>query len=194
VTAGADAARTVDGLTVPPVGRWLFEAGNSEITFSVKHLVISKVRGSFKQFSGEIVVAQDFWSSTATASIRSDSIDTGLAARDKDLRGDDFLDAENHPTLDFRSAGLSAAGDGWILTGDLTIAGQTRPVRLAVEFAGVATDPWGNVKAVFSATTKLNREEFGLTYNKVIEGGGVLIGSDITIEIEIQAKRGQEQA
>jgi len=193
VTAGADAARTVDGLTVPPVGRWLFEAGNSEITFSVKHLVISKVRGSFKQFSGEILVAEEFWASSASASIRSDSVDTGLAARDKDLRGPDFLDAESHPTLEFRSTGLSASGDGWTLTGDLTVAGQTRPVWLAVEFAGVATDPWGNVKAVFSATTKLNREEFGLTYNKVIEGGGVLIGSDITIEIEIQAKRGQER-
>jgi len=192
VTAGAGAARKVDGLTVPPVGRWLFEAGNSEITFSVKHLVISKVRGSFTRFTGEIVVEEDFWASTATASIRSDSIDTGLAARDRDLRGHDFLDAERHPSLEFRSTGLAAAGDGWTLTGELTIAGQTRAVGLAVEFAGVATDPWGHVKAVFSATTRLNREEFGLTYNKVIEGGGVLIGSDIAIEIEIQAQRGQE--
>lgn len=185
---GPGAVRVVDGITVPPAGRWLFEAGNSEITFSVRHLVISKVRGSFKQFTGEIVVAEDFLASTATASIRADSIDTGLGPRDRDLRGRDFLDAEQHPTLEFRSTGLTAARRGWELAGELTIAGATRPVRLAVEFAGIATDPWGNVKAVFSASTTLNREDFGLTYNKVIEGGGVLIGPDVDIELEIQAK------
>jgi polyisoprenoid-binding protein YceI len=187
VTTGADSARTVDGIRVPPAGRWVFEAGNSEITFSVKHLVISKVRGSFKQFNGEIVVTDDFWSSNATASIQAASVDTGMAPRDKDLRGPDFLNAEQHPTLDFVSTGLTATRKGWEMTGELTITGQTRPVRLAVEFAGIATDPWGHTKAVFSASTALNREEFGLTYNKVIEGGGVLIGSDVQIEIEIQA-------
>lgn len=189
MTSQQDATRTVDGRPAPPVGRWLFEAGNSEITFSVRHLVISKVRGSFREFSGEIVVAQDLGASTATASLRAESIDTGLGPRDRDLRGPDFLDAEHHPTLDFRSTGLDATRRGWELAGELTIAGATRPVRLQVDFAGIAADPWGNIKAVFSAGTTLNREEFGLTYNKVIEGGGVLIGADVEIEIEIQAKR-----
>ncbi len=189
MTSQQNAARTVDGRSAPPVGRWLFEAGNSEITFSVRHLVISKVRGTFREFSGEIVVAEDFWASTATASLRAESIDTGLGPRDRDLRGPDFLDAEHHPTLEFRSTGLAPGKSGWELAGDLTIAGASRPVRLQVEFAGIAADPWGNIKAVFSASTRLDREEFGLTYNKVIEGGGVLIGSDVEIEIEIQAKR-----
>lgn len=181
--------RTIDGRTVPAVGTWAFEAGNSEIGFSVKHLVISRVRGAFREFEGEIRIAEDFAASVATARIAAASIDTGMAPRDNDLRGADFLDAQQHPYLEFRSTGVTVTDRQWQVTGDLTIAGRTRPVELRVEFAGVAADPWGNVKAVFSARTRFDREDFGLTYNKAIEGGGVLIGSTVDVEIELQAKQ-----
>lgn len=184
----APLSRTVAGRPFPAVGRWVFEGGNSSIAFWVKHMMISKVRGAFRDFSGEIVVAPDPADSKATARIAAASIDTGMPYRDKDLRGGDFLDVERHPEITFVSTGLTEAGEDWELRGELTIAGTTREVSLAVEFAGAAVDPWGNRKAVFSASTKLNREDWGLTYNKAIESGGVLIGSAVTIDIEIQAK------
>ncbi len=189
MTSQSDAlTRVVEGRAVPVPRRWAFEAGNSEIAFSVKHMMISRVRGRFKDFSGTIEIADQPEESTAAVSIAAASIDTGLDFRDKDMRGPDFLDVERHPTLEFTSTDLKAAGDTWELTGDLTIAGRTRPITLDVEFQGAAIDPWGHQKAVFSAKTELVREDFGLTYNKAIEGGGVLIGSTIRIEIEIQAK------
>lgn len=180
--------RTVDGRLVPAAGSWAFEAGNSSVEFSVKHMMISKVRGTFREFSGAIEVAEDPLASMVSVRIETASLDTGLEYRDKDLRGKDFLDVEKHPQLTFTSTTLSPDGDGWRLGGDLTIAGQTRPVVLAFEFHGAAVDPWGNQKAAFSATTSLDREEWGLTYNQALESGGVLIGSKINIEMEIQAK------
>ena len=180
--------RRVDGRTLPHPGPWVFEAGNSEIAFVVKHMMISKVRGVFREFAGQIVVAERPEDSTATLRIRAASLDSGMAARDRDLKGTDFLDVEQHETLDFDSTSVRGVGDGWEVTGDLTIAGVTREVVVAVEFQGAAVDPWGNQKAVFSATAELVREEWGLTYNKTLEGGGVLIGPTAKIEIEIQAK------
>lgn len=183
--------RVVDGATVPEVGTWLFEAGNSAVTFTVKHMMISKVRGSFREFSGRIEVAEDPAQSQVTAEIAAASIDTGMAYRDRDLKGPDFLDVERYPALRFTSTSVRADGDGWLVGGDLAIAAVSRPVELSVEFHGAAVDPWGNAKAVFAATTAIEREDWGLTYNKAIEGGGVLIGSTIRIEIEIQAKPAQ---
>ena len=185
--------RVVDGRQLPATGTWVFEGGNSEIAFSVKHMMISRVRGSFREFSGEVVVADRPEDSTARVSIVANSIDTGMAYRDRDLRSPDFLDVENHPTLEFVATAIKPDGDDWALTGDLTIAGRTRPVTLAVEFQGAAVDPWGNSKIVFSASTEIVREDWELTYNKAIEGGGVLIGSTIKIEIEVQAKPGAAQ-
>lgn len=185
--------RVVAGRQLPATGTWVFEGGNSEIAFSVKHMMISRVRGSFREFSGELVIADRPEDSSATVSIVAASIDTGMPYRDKDLRSPDFLDVENHPTLEFRATEVAPDGDDWTLTGDLTIAGRTRPVTLAVEFQGAAVDPWGNSKIVFSASTEIVREDWELTYNKAIEGGGVLIGSTVKIEIEIQAKPGAAQ-
>lgn len=177
----------------PDAGRWSFEGGNSEIAFSVKHMMISRVRGSFRDFSGEIVIAETPAASRASVSIAAESIDTGMPAREKDLRGKDFLDVEAHPRITFISTGLdSVDGAEFDLLGDLTIAGRTQPVRLTVEFAGATTDPWGHTKAVFSARTKLQRADWGLTYNAALEGGGVLIGPSVDVEIEIQAKPASE--
>lgn len=184
----AELARVVDGRTLPAVGTWQFEAGNSSVGFTVKHMMISKVRGTFREFSGTIVVAEDPLGSTVSADLVAASIDTGMAYRDKDLKSADFLDVEQYPHLAFRSTAIRADGGDWIVTGDLSIAATTKPVELRLEFHGAAVDPWGNAKAVFTARTEIVREDWGLTYNKAIEGGGVLIGSNIKIEIEIQAK------
>lgn len=180
--------RVVDGRLVPAVGTWRFEAGNSSVGFSVKHLMISKVRGTFREFSGTIEVTPDPLSSTVRAEIAAASIDTGMPFRDRDLKGPDFLDVERYPSLTFESAEVRPDGDDWNLAGALTIAGRTRPVELKMAFAGAAVDPWGHPKGMFSASTEIVREEWGLTYNKAVEGGGVLIGSKLTIDIEIQAK------
>lgn len=180
--------REIDGRLVPAAGNWAFEAGNSSIEFSVKHLMISKVRGSFRAFSGAIDVGDDPSASTVSVRIETASLDTGLEYRDKDLRGPDFLDVEKYPEMTFTNTSVMPNGEGWQLGGELTLAGQTHPVVLDFEFHGAAVDPWGNAKAVFSARTSLERERWGLTYNQAIESGGVLIGSKINIEIEIQAK------
>lgn len=162
----------------PLVGRWVFEGGNSSIGFSVRHLMISRVRGNFRRFSGS------FEGTAVEVEIEAASVDTGMEVRDKDLRGPDFLDADRHPVL--RYVGTAVREDR--VEGTLTVAGVTRPVALDMVFQGAATDNWGNHKAVFSATATLNREDFGLTYNRTLETGGVLIGSQVEVEIEIQAK------
>jgi polyisoprenoid-binding protein YceI len=190
VTAHADdLVRTVDGRLLPAVGEWAFEAGNSAVTFTVKHLMISKVRGSFREFSGHVHVGEKPEDSSVLAELAAASIDTGMAFRDRDLRGKDFLDAEQYPHLVYRSRSVAAAGKKWRVEGDLTIATVTRPVTLDMEFGGAAVDPWGHAKAVFTASTEIVREDFGLVYNQAIEGGGVLIGSRVKIDLEIQAKQ-----
>jgi polyisoprenoid-binding protein YceI len=187
-TRAADLTRTVEGRLVPAIGRWAFEAGNSSVSFTVKHLMISKVRGAFREFHGTIDVAERPEASTVVAELVAASIDTGMAYRDRDLKSADFLDVERHPQLTYRSTGLTATADAWAVQGELTIAGVTKPVALALEFDGAAVDPWGNAKAVFTAAGEIVREEFGLVYNQAIEGGGVLIGSKVKIDFEIQAK------
>ena len=192
-TQSPELVRTVGGRLVPAPGTWLFESGNSAIAFTVKHLMISKVRGAFREFSGRIVVAENPEQSSVVAEIAAASIDTGLAFRDRDLRGPDFLDAERYPHLVYRSRTVQPVGGAWRIDGDLTIAAVTRSVPLEMQFGGVAVDPWGHAKAVFTATTELVREDFGLVYNQTIEGGGVLIGSKVSIELEIQAKPEEHQ-
>ncbi|MBO2464902.1 YceI family protein [Actinomadura violacea] len=183
-----DLTRTVDGREVPVPGEWVFEGGNSSLAFVVRHLVISKVRGHFRRFAGVVTVADRPEDSAVTVDIETASIETGMPARDRDLRGRDFLDAEAHPRMTYRSTGVRPRGGHWLVDGDLTIGEITRPVTLDVEFQGAAADGWGNRKAVFSAEAEFDREEWGVTYNQALETGGVLIGSKVKIEIEIQAK------
>jgi len=125
--------------------------------------------------------------SAVAVSIDAGSIDTGVPDRDAHLRSPDFLDAEHHPTLDFASKTVRASGDGWQVEGELTIRGTTRPVTLHLAYLGLATDPWGNDKALFSATTTIDREEFGLTWNQALEAGGWLVGRKVDIGLEVQA-------
>ena len=171
--------------------RWEIDSSHSGIHFSVRHLVIAKVRGQFSRWAGTVVVPEnDFGRASLEVTIDSASIDTGVADRDTHLRSADFFDVARFPEITFTSTGVTrASGDRLRLDGDLTIKGVTRTVVLDVEQLGTAKDPWGNERAAFSATTAVDRKEFGLTWNQVLETGGVMVGDRIEIVIDIEAVR-----
>jgi polyisoprenoid-binding protein YceI len=152
--------------------------------------MVSKVRGAFTQVSGEVVIGADPAESTVTATIPAASIDTGVADRDGHLRGPDFLAVETFPTLTFRSTGVALdRGNTFTLRGELTVRDITREVALEVEFEGLARSPWGQEVIGFTATTEIDREEFGMTWNQTLETGGVLVGRKVKIEISAEAVR-----
>jgi len=168
---------------------WNIDTTHSGIHFSVRHMVFAKVRGKFSDWRGRAKLdPQDLTRSTVEVEIDAASIDTGVGDRDQHLRSADFLDAERHPKLTFRSKRVETTGEGrYRVHGDLTIRGTTREVVLDVEHAGVAKDPWGNQRAAFTASTSLDRRDFGLEWNQVLEAGGVLVGERVDIELEVQA-------
>jgi polyisoprenoid-binding protein YceI len=150
--------------------------------------MIAKVTGRFRTFSGTIHVEPDPEQSWAEVTVDAASIDTGDPQRDGHLRSADFLDAERFPTIEFRSTGLRREhGKAFDVTGDLTMHGVTRSVTVACEYQGLATDPWGNQRLALTAHTEIDRGEWGLTWNQALETGGVLVGSQVTIQAEIQA-------
>jgi len=170
---------------------WQIDSAHSGIHFSVRHLVIAKVRGQFGRWTGALTVPDgDFTKATAEVTIDATSIDTGVADRDAHLKSADFFDVANHPEITFRSRRIErASGDRFALVGDLTLRGTTREVTLEVESAGETKDPWGNQRAAFSARTSVDRKAFGLTWNQALETGGVMVGDKVEIEIEIEAVR-----
>lgn len=183
-------ARKVESLQLPVPGAWEIDPGHSTVGAVARHLMISKVRGRFGRFSGRLTIGETPEQSSVTATIDASSIDTADPRRDEHLRSPDFLDAENHPTLEFSSTSAEQTGETSLrVDGDLTIRGVTRPVSLDVEYLGLVTDPFGNDKAVFSAETEIDREEWGMTWNAALETGGVLVGKKLKIELEIQAVR-----
>ena len=171
--------------------RWEIDSSHSGIHFSVRHLVIARVRGQFSRWTGTLQVPDgDFGRASLDVVIDAASIDTGVADRDAHLRSAEFLDAERYPEITFTSTQVEPAGrDRLRAAGQLTIKGVAREVTLDVEHHGQAKDPWGNERAAFSAKTSIDRREFGLTWNQVLETGGVLVGERIDIEIEIEAVR-----
>ena len=179
--------RTVDGRTVPAVGTWVVDPSHSTISAIARHLVVSKVRGSFGEFSGTITVAENIAESSVSLTIEAASISTGADDRDGHLRSPDFLAVEDHPQLTFASTSVSPNGDTWTLTGELTMRGVSHPVSIEFEFLGVFVDPWGNNKAVFSGSTRIEREEWGVNWNAPLEAGGLLVSKHLDIELEIQA-------
>jgi polyisoprenoid-binding protein YceI len=190
MTAPALDVREYDGLTIPGPGTFAIDTAHTEVSAIVRHLVVSKVRGSFAGTTGTITIAADPLQSTVTASIPAETINTGVADRDKHLRSADFLDVDTYPTLDFRSTGvLIHRGDTFVVRGELTIRGVTREVELEVEFDGVAKSPWGQEVVAFTATTEFDREDFGMTWNQALETGGVLVGRKVKVEISAQAVR-----
>ena len=178
--------------TLPSTGTWTIDAAHSSIEAVAKHLVVSKVRGRFTRFDGHIVMADQLENSTVEVSIDAASIDTNDEGRDGHLRSEDFLDVENHPSLTFRSSSVKRTGDDYVVPGELTIRGITRPVELDVEYLGLIVDPWGNEKAGFTATTVLDREEFGITWNAALESGGVLVGKTLKVEIDLQLAKAEQ--
>jgi polyisoprenoid-binding protein YceI len=186
----ASTTRTFAGLSIPTPGTFALDPAHTRVGFVARHLMVSKVRGSFTQVSGEITVAEDPLASSVTVHIPAASIDTGVADRDTHLRSGDFLEVEKYPELTFRSTRVTEPnGNGFTLVGELTIRDVTREVTLDVEFEGVATSPWGQEVVGFSASAEIDREEFGITWNQALEAGGVLVGKKVKIEIEAEAIR-----
>jgi polyisoprenoid-binding protein YceI len=167
-------------------GTWVLDPSHSEVTFSVRHMMISKVRGTFGVKSATLTAPENPLEATVEATVDVTSIDTQDKGRDDHLRSGDFFDTENYPTMEFRSTGARVEKDELLVDGDLTIRGITKPVTFTLDFGGFGTDPYGNYKAGASATTTINREDFGLTWNAALETGGVLVGKDVTIGLDLQ--------
>jgi polyisoprenoid-binding protein YceI len=170
---------------------WQVDGAHSAVNLTVRHMVISKVRGRFTKWNANLALdTADLSRSTVEVEIEAASIDTGVADRDTHLRSADFLAAEKFPTLRYRSRRVEAASkDRLRVVGDLTIRDVTREVVLDVEYGGQGKDPWGNQRAGFSATTSINRKDFGLTWNQALETGGLLVADRVEIELELQAIR-----
>ena len=163
-------------------GTWNVDASHSEIGFAARHLMVSKVRGQFKDFAAVVTVGQPFEESTVQATVQLASIDTNSADRDTHLRSADFFDVENNPTMTFTSTKVTNE----VIEGALTIKGITKQVSFDLDFGGVSADPWGGTRAGFEASTEINRKDFDLTWNAAIEGGGVLVGEKVRIALDIE--------
>ncbi|HPG08763.1 MAG TPA: YceI family protein [Saprospiraceae bacterium] len=165
---------------------WKLDPAHSEITFKVKHMMISNVKGAFNAFQAEIH-GEDFTKAKITTDIDAGSIDTNSADRDGHLKSADFFDVEKYPTLHFESSTFTkVSGDQYKLTGFLTMKDVRKEVSLDVEFGGINKDPWGNEKAGFSVEGKLNRKDWGLNWNAALETGGVLVSEEVRIQAELQ--------
>ena len=176
------------------MANWSFDPSHSSINFAVRHLMISKVRGSFGKWTGSFAFDEaDPTKSSIEVHIEAASIDTREEKRDGHLRSPDFFDVEKYPELVFKSSAIRKQGDDFLVAGDLTIHGVTKPVELAVESLGSGKDPWGNARVAFAAKTSINRKDFGLSWNQALETGGVLVGEKIEIEVDVQAMKAAAQ-
>jgi polyisoprenoid-binding protein YceI len=187
-TTISPASRTHDGVDLPLTGTYAIDVSHTSVGFVARHLMVSKTRGQFPVLSGTITIGDDPADSSVEVSINAAGVETGDEKRDGHLRSADFFDVEQHPTIAYRSTRVTPTSSGhYDVEGDLTVRGVTKPVHLQVTFEGAVTDPWGNVRGGFAASAEIDREDFGLTWNQVLEGGGVLVGKKITIEIEAEA-------
>jgi polyisoprenoid-binding protein YceI len=171
------------------VGTWDVDTVHSEVTFVVRHMVVSKVRGRFDKFEATIVTAENPLDSTVEVTIDAGSINTVQEQRDAHIRSADFLDVENHPSITFRSTRVRPAGQNFLIDGDLTIRGVTKPVTLDLEVNGFGPDPFGGTRAGFSAKTEIDRTDFGVSYNGPIPGAdnAMVLSDKVTLNIEIEA-------
>ena len=181
-------SRTVNGVEYPAVGTYAIDTSHTRLGFAVRHMAVSKVRGDFKDFSGTLEVAEDPADSKVSVTIQAGSVDTHDENRDNHLRTNDFFDVENHPTWTFTSTTIRpVTPTEWHVDGDLTIRGVTKTVTLDVNLEGVVQDPYGMHRAGFSATTSIEREDFGVSFNGVMEAGGLVVGKKVDIDIEAEA-------
>ena len=171
--------------------KWAIDPMHTEVQFKVKHLVISTVTGFFKKFSGSVESnGDDFDGASVTFSLDVNSIDTNQADRDGHLKSADFFAVEQFPTVDFNGTLVKKSGEEYKLTGDLTIRGTSKPIEFAVEFGGTMVDPWGNTKAGFEINGKINRKDYGLTWNALTESGGVVVSDEVKIHINTELAKG----
>lgn len=168
-------------------GTWSVDPNHSAVTFVARHLMITRVRGTFGEVSGVLTIAEDKLASTVEATIAMASVTTGSEGRDGHVKGPEFFDVETYPNMTFTSTGLRGDGAEYVLTGDLTIKGVSKSVELDLEFEGVSPDPWGGTRVGFSASGEVNRRDFGLDFDVKLDTGGVLVSEKIKIELEIQA-------
>lgn len=185
---GMSMTRNVNGVELPVPGTYTLDPTHTRIGFVARHLMVTKVRGHFAQFEGSITIGDEPRGSTADVTIQTASVETGTADRDNHLRSGDFFEAEKYPALTFRNARVvSQKGTDFTVVGDLTIKDVTREVQLAVELDGVVKDPWGGTRLAVTASTEIDREDWGMTWNTALEAGGVVVSKKIRIEIESEA-------
>ena len=170
-------------------GTWSIDPVHSEVSFVVRHMMVSKVRGRFDTFDGTIETAPDPLQSTVTATVDLSSVNTGNETRDNHIRSEDFFHIEKHPAMTFRSTGIRPEGENFLLDGDLTLRGVTRPVTFFLEVNGFGPDPYGGTRTGFSATTEINRNDWNVSYNGPIPGAssGMVLSDKVTINLEIEA-------
>jgi polyisoprenoid-binding protein YceI len=168
-------------------GTWAIDPVHSEVGFTVRHMMVSKVRGKFRTFSGQLVTGDDPLGSSVTAEIDLSSIDTGNEQRDAHIRSADFFEVETYPAMAYRSTGVRQHGDRYVLDGKLTLKGVTRDVPLTLELNGFGPDAYGGTRAGFSATAEINRRDFGVNFAAVMETGGAVVSDKVTIQLEIEA-------
>jgi polyisoprenoid-binding protein YceI len=178
---------TLTGIPGYVAGTWSIDPVHSEVGFAARHMMVSKVRGKFRTFSGQLVTGADPLDSSVTAEIDLASIDTGADQRDAHIRSADFFEVETYPTMTYQSTGVRTHRDGFILDGKLTLKGVTRDVPLTLELNGFGPDPYGGTRAGFTATGEINRRDFGVNFSAVMETGGAVVSDKITLHLEIEA-------
>jgi polyisoprenoid-binding protein YceI len=174
------------GLTA---GTWNLDPNHSELGFTVRHMMVSRIRGRFRAYSGTAEVAEDPLRSTVTVTIDAGSFESGNEARDNAVKGAEYLDVATHPEYAFRSTGIRAEGDRYVLAGELTIRGITRPVELPFEYNGSTRDPFGNDRIGFTARGEINRKDFGIVTELPMDGGGVVVGEKVSLELDVEFTR-----
>jgi len=185
---GQSITRNVNGVELPTPGTYALDPTHTRIGFVARHLMVTKVRGHFAAFDGTITIADDAHASTADVTIQTASVETGTPDRDNHLRSGDFFDVEKYPEITFRNARVvSQKGTEFTVVGDLTIKDVTREVTLALELDGVVKDPWGGTRLAVTASTEVDREDWGMTWNAALEAGGVVVSKKVRIEIESEA-------
>ncbi len=183
-----EAVRSIDGVALPTPGTWEIDRSHSQVGFVARHLMVTKVRGRFSSFAGTIHIAEDPKESSVEATIDTASLDTGDPNRDAHVRSADFLDVERYPTITFRAQGpVQTYGTRFTLTGDLTVKGVTRPITLEGEYIGAMSDARMGTRLGLSASGEINREDFGVNFNAVLETGGMVVGKTIRLELEAEA-------
>jgi polyisoprenoid-binding protein YceI len=189
MTSVTSPTRVVDGVELPAAGIWQVDPGHAEVGFVGRHFMLTKVRGRFTGVDATLRIGERIEDTVVTATIDMASVDSGDRTRDDHLRSADFFDVDTHPRATFESTSVTTAGNRATMVGNLVIKGVSRPVTLAVEYLGHARDPWGADRTVFSAHGRINREDWGLSWNMVLESGGILVSKEIELALEVESIR-----